>query len=76
MLLIGCAVFVGLLYVVFGQITVRRLRKNAAIKDRLGIQLASGWDIINITEALSLPKLVTDKFRKVRCRFFLLMLTY
>ncbi len=45
-----------ILYVAFGQITVRKLRKDPKTKDVLGIGLISGWDIINVADALSLPK--------------------
>jgi len=48
--------FVALiLYVVFGQITVRKLRKNPNTKSVLGVEFASGWDIINIAQALAIP---------------------
>lgn len=45
-----------ILYVVFGQITVRKLRKNPETKERLGVEFASGLDILNVAQALSLPK--------------------
>lgn len=55
-------VLLGLvLYVVFGQVTVRRLRKNPAIKKALGLEFASGWDVINAAQALSLPRRLTKK---------------
>ncbi len=54
--------FLGLiLYVVFGQVTVRRLRKKPEIKKALGFELVSGWDILNVAQALSLPKKITEK---------------
>ena len=37
-----------ILFVVFGQVTVRRLRKNPLTKEGLGIEFASGWDILNV----------------------------
>jgi hypothetical protein len=43
-------------FVIFGQITVRKLRKNPETQDALGIQFVSGWDIFNVAEALGLPK--------------------
>jgi hypothetical protein len=49
-MLIAC-----LLYVVFGQVTVRRLRKNPKTKDALGLEFVSGWDIINVAQALAFP---------------------
>lgn len=55
-------VFCGLiLYVIFGQVTVKRLRKNPATKDALGLGFASGWDILNVAQAISLPKAITSK---------------
>jgi hypothetical protein len=45
-----------LLYVLFGQFTVRRLRKTQQLKCELGIQFVSGWDIINVAQALALPR--------------------
>jgi len=44
------------LFVLLGQVTVRKLRKNSETKDHLGISLASGWDIINVANAFSEPK--------------------
>ena len=46
----------GILFVVFGQVTVRKLRKNPATRDLLGIQFVSGWDIANAARALSFPR--------------------
>ena len=55
-------VFIGLfLYVLFGQVTVRRLRKDPATKDFLGVSFVSGWDILNVAQALSLPRFITAK---------------
>ncbi len=51
------------LYIAFGQITVRKLRRNKNTKDSLGIEYASGWDIINVAQALSLPTYVIRKLR-------------
>lgn len=48
-------------YVVFGQITVKKLRKNPDTKDALGVEFASGWDIYNVAQALSLPKSLTRR---------------
>lgn len=44
------------LYVLFGQITVKKLRNNPITKNALGLEYASGWDIINVAQALALPK--------------------
>ena len=48
--------FACIFFVLFGQITVRRLRKNEETKHALGIEFASGWDIINVAQALSIPR--------------------
>lgn len=53
-----------ILYVIFGQVTVRKLRKNPNTKDTLGIEFASGWDILNVAKAFSMPKVVTKKWKK------------
>lgn len=52
------------LLVLFGQITVRKLRKNPETKDNLGISLASGWDIINVASALCAPKCYRERVKK------------
>lgn len=54
--------FALIFYVIFGQITVRKLRKNAKTKDALGSELASGWDILNVAKALALPISWSKKF--------------
>ena len=52
-----------ILYVLFGQITVRKLRKNPETKDKLGIEFASGWDILNVAGALAMPRWFNHKLR-------------
>ena len=52
-----------ILFLIFGQVTVRKLRKNPETKHELGIELLSGWDIFNVAQALSLPKSVMQKIR-------------
>ena len=52
------------LFVFFGQKTVRKLRKNQATKDALGIELMSGWEINHVIDALALPRWLTRKVRK------------
>ncbi len=52
----GFLLFALVLYVLFGQITVRKLRKNPKTKTALGTEFASGWDIINVAQALAIPK--------------------
>ncbi|WP_200897976.1 hypothetical protein [Arsukibacterium sp. MJ3] len=63
-MLIAC-----ILYVVFGQVTVRKLRKNPKTKDALGLEYASGWDIINVAQAFSLPRSWTKKIENSRFSF-------
>jgi len=53
-----------ILYVIFGQVTVRKLRNNPETRDKLGFELVSGWDIIKVAQALSLPRFMTDKFKQ------------
>ena len=59
-----------ILYVLFGQITVRKLRKNSELRYELGTELISGWDIFNVAEALSLPRSLMDKFKNSRLSMF------
>lgn len=49
------------LYILFGQLTVRKLRKNPLTKNNLGIEFASGWDILNVAGALSTPRWLREK---------------
>ena len=57
-------IFSALLYVVFGQVTVRKLRKKPEVKDKLGLQFVSGWDILNVAGALSRPKWLSERLRQ------------
>jgi len=45
-----------ILYVLFGQVTVRKLRKNLVTKELLGFGFISGWDILNVAQALAIPR--------------------
>ena len=60
-ILIAAALIVGILYIVFGQLTVKRLRNNPKTRDALGLEYVSGWDIINVAQALALPKTWSKK---------------
>ncbi|WDE08306.1 hypothetical protein SG34_019335 [Thalassomonas viridans] len=53
--LAGCFISM-ILYILFGQITVKKLRKNSETKNLLGLEYVSGWDIINVAQALSIPR--------------------
>jgi hypothetical protein len=59
-----------ILQVVFGQITVRRLRKNPETKHKLGMEYVSGMDIVGVAQVLSWPKSLT--FRSSKRTFSLL----
>ncbi len=66
--LLGVAVammFVSaILFVIFGQVTVRKLRKNPETRDELGIEFISGWDVFNVAGALALPKAITRRIKR------------
>ncbi|MFT7680909.1 MAG: hypothetical protein ACI935_000342 [Moritella dasanensis] len=51
-------------YVIFGQVTVRNLRKNPKTKDQLGVEFASGWDILNVAQAFAFPQSWSRKLEK------------
>jgi len=53
----------AVLYVIFGQVTVRKLRKNPETKHELGIEFVSGWDILNVAQALSLPAVLEKRLK-------------
>ena len=57
-------IFSSFLYVVFGQVTVRKLRKNPKTKNVLGLEFASGWDIFNVSQSLSIPRSWARKLEK------------
>lgn len=52
-----------ILYVLFGQITVRKLRKNPETQHALGAEFISGWSIINVAQALALPRPISRKLK-------------
>ena len=58
------------LYVIFGQVTVRKLRKNPTTKDKLGLEFASGWDILNVASAISRPEWLNEKYKNSKLSFF------
>jgi hypothetical protein len=61
--------FAIILFVLFGQITVRKLRKNSETKSALGTEFTSGWDILNAAQALSLPRAWSKKIENSRISF-------
>ncbi|CCN35955.1 exported hypothetical protein [Vibrio nigripulchritudo SO65] len=48
--------FSGICLVILGQVTVKKLRKNSETKSELGLEVMSGFDIINVASALSAPE--------------------
>jgi|SRR5690554_53880 len=58
-----------ILYVLFGQTTVRKLRKNPETKGALGLEYVSGWDIVNVAQALALPKSWSEKLEHGKLSF-------
>ncbi len=58
-----------ILYVIFGQLTVRKLRKNPETKQDLGMEFASGWDILNVAGALAMPRWLNRKLRSTPLSF-------
>ena len=60
-----CILLISLiLFVIFGQVTVRKLRKNPETKEALGIEFVNGWDILNAANALALPKKLARSIKK------------
>jgi len=70
-IMIAMSFIVMVLFVLFGQITVRKLRKNSETKTELGFEFASGWDILNVAQALALPKVITRRLKKIHHRDFM-----
>ena len=58
-----------ILFVIFGQVTVRKLRKNPETKHELGVEFLSGWDILNVAQALSIPQSMTRRLESSRLSF-------
>ena len=53
----------GIVFVLFGQVTVRRLRRNPCTRDALGVDFLPGREILNVAEALTLPRRFTRLLR-------------
>ena len=60
----------GFLFVLFSQVTVRRLRKQQETKDVLGVEFASGANTVNVAIALSLPRPIYNKLFRRKTQFF------
>jgi uncharacterized membrane protein len=54
-----------ILFVLFGQVTVRKLRKNPVTKDALGIKFVSGWDIFNAAMILTFTRKYGRRIKQV-----------
>ncbi|WDE06165.1 hypothetical protein SG34_004325 [Thalassomonas viridans] len=63
-ILILLAIVTGFFFVLFGQVTVKKLRKNPKTKDALGLEYMSGWDILNTAQALAMPRSWSKKLEK------------
>jgi hypothetical protein len=63
-------IFDCILFVFFGEKTVRKLRKNPATKNALGIEFISEWDIVNVMSALALPRKLTRKIKNSPLKIF------
>ena len=65
----ACIGIIGaILCVIFGQVTVRKLRKNPETKGELGIEFVSGMDIFHVGFALTLPRKLTRLGQKSSLR--------
>jgi len=49
-----------LLFVVLALYTVRRLRRQPGVEDRLGVEFIRGWRVLNVAMAVSWPRRVLD----------------
>lgn len=66
---LGMLVLSLMLLVIFGQVTVRKLRRNPETRHELGLELMSGYDILNVAGALALPRWVNRKLRNSQISF-------
>ncbi len=60
-IMIVLSITMWILFLIFSQTTVRKLKNNPDTKDKLGIEFISGWNIFNIAQALALPKSWSNK---------------
>jgi hypothetical protein len=54
-------IITSILFIAFGEITVRKLKKNYQINQDLGFEFISGSNIIGIAQALSLPRWIVRR---------------
>lgn len=60
-LALGSILVAGIACVVFGQVTVRKLRRNPATRDGLGTQFVHGGDIVLVAQALTWPRRLQER---------------
>lgn len=53
-----------ILFLIFAQVTVRKLRKNTATRNQLGVEFMSGYDTFNVASALSTPRWLRKIFAR------------
>ena len=62
-LLLGLAILgsiiTGIFFVIFGEVTVRRLRKDPETKNCLGMEFVSGGNIVSVAQTLAWPRSLT-----------------
>jgi hypothetical protein len=64
------AILVGwILFILFGQTTVRKLRKKPETRNTLGLELAIGWDIFNVAGAMCRPQWLSERLRRSTLSF-------
>ena len=56
------------LFVVFHLLTVRRLRRHPAMRDRLGVAFLPGWEAQSVAAAVTVPRSFTRFVRTGRLR--------
>ncbi len=54
----------AIMCIIFGLVTMPRLRKNPETKDKLGVSFLSGWDTFNVAGAFYRPKWLDRKLKE------------
>jgi hypothetical protein len=55
------AILMGVLWVAFEEITVRKLRNNPKTKNKIGLEFVSGGNIVGVAQTLSLPRWIVRR---------------
>ena len=59
MLFTAALIFIAvILFIIFGQVTVKKLSKNSATQNKQGLEFVSGRDIINVALTLAMPEFI------------------